>query len=90
MFEDIIAVLDSAGVEYNEDYEAGTLTVDVANLDKDTLIEVISTVQASGLDFTIDATSLVVQGEPTTESTEEEGLSPEEGTEAALDEYLGQ
>lgn len=67
MFEDMIAQLDSMGVQYTEDYDAGTLTIDVAPLEKDTLISVISMLTDMGTPFTIDATSITVTASPSVE-----------------------
>lgn len=62
MFEDLIAQLDSIGVEYTEDYDTGTLTIDVATMDKVTLINVINIVTSFNLPFTVDESTLVVTG----------------------------
>lgn len=61
MFDDIIMQLDDMGAQYTEDYETGSLTVDVGALDKLTLINVIQLANDSGLDFTIDEASMVIQ-----------------------------
>jgi len=62
MFEEIIMQLDSMGVQYTEDYEMGSLTVDVGALDKVSLISVIQLANDSGMEFTVDETSLVITG----------------------------
>ena len=62
MFEELITQLDPMGVQYTEDYDAGTLTIDVSVMDKVTLIPVIQLVADSALDFTIDESSLTVMG----------------------------
>ena len=83
MFEDIIVQLDQMGVPYNEDYEAGTLTVEVASLDKVALIQVIQFANDSGMEFNIDESALTLMGAPQPEDlpiapgTTEAG-SPEE------------
>jgi|LGVE01.1.fsa_nt_gb hypothetical protein len=73
MFEDIIVQLDQLGVQYTEDYDTGVLSVDVAAMDKLALIQVIRMANDSGLDFTIDETSLIIQAgvEPVAEFEEE-------------------
>lgn len=92
MFEDLITQLDGMGVEYTEDYEAGTLTVDVGTMDKVQLISVIQLINDSMLPFTIDENSLVITGgempseEPMEEIPEEE-ISAEQ---AAMDDMFGQ
>lgn len=66
MFDDIIMQLDDMGAQYTEDFETGSLTVDVAALDKLTLINVIQLANDSGLEFTIDEASMIIQtGVPT-------------------------
>lgn len=92
MFEDLITQLDGMGVEYTEDYEAGTLTVDVGTMDKVQLISVIQLINDSMLPFTIDENSLVITGgemlseEPMDEMPAEE-ISAEQ---AAMDDMFGQ
>lgn len=92
MFEDLITQLDGMGVEYTEDYEAGTLTIDVGTMDKVQLISVIQLINDSMLPFTIDENSLVITGgempseEPMEEIPEEE-VSAEQ---AAMDDMFGQ
>ncbi len=76
MFEDLIMQLEDLGVEYVEDYEAGTLTIPVEDIDKVDLIEIINAVNNSGLLFTIDEISLIVQGGDASYE-EEELASPE-------------
>ena len=71
MFEDITQ-LDSIGVEYTEDYDAGTLTIDVETMDKVTLINVINIVTSFNLPFTVDESILVVTGMGEVEPMEEE------------------
>lgn len=73
MFEDLIMQLEDLGVEYTEDYDAGTLTIPVEDIDKVELIEIINAVNNSGLPFTIDEISLIVQsGDASYEEDEEE------------------
>lgn len=74
MFEDLIMQLEDLGVEYVEDYEAGTLTIPIEDIDKVELIEIINAVNNSGLLFTIDEISLIVQSEDASyeEEAEEE------------------
>jgi hypothetical protein len=77
MFEDLIMQLEELGVEYIEDYDAGTLTIPVEDIDKVDLIEIINAVNNSGLLFTIDEISLIVQGGDASYEEEEELASPE-------------
>ena len=91
MFEDVIAQLDQMNVPYTEDYDTGTLTVDVAALDKVALISVIQLANDSGTEFTIDEASLVLTSGAPVEAFEEE--LPAEGGDAqalALDEFGGE
>ena len=66
MFEDLIVQLDQMGVQYTEDYDMGTLTIDVGAIDKINLIQVIQLANDSGLEFTVDEAFLIIQtgGEP--------------------------
>ena len=79
MFEELISQLDSLGVSYTEDYDMGTLTIDVASIDKSLLIEVISALNSGGYEFSIDESSITVQG-----AIEEEVIVEDE--DAMLDE----
>jgi predicted peroxiredoxin len=72
MFEDMIMQLDEMGVAYSEDYDTGSLTIDVGALDKITLISVIQMANDSGLDFTVDETSLVIMAGAPVEAMPEE------------------
>ena len=92
MFEDLIAQLDGMGVEYTEDYDAGTLTVDVGAMDKVQLISVIQTVNDSMLPFTIDENSLVVTGGdmPSEEPLEEEPAEEMPAEQMAMEDMFGQ
>lgn len=92
MFEDLITQLDGMGVEYTEDYEAGTLTVDVGTMDKVQLISVIQLINDSMLPFTIDENSLVITGGemPSEEPTEEMPAEETSAEQAARDDMFGQ
>lgn len=74
MFEDLIMQLEDLGVEYVEDYDAGTLTIPIEDIDKVELIEIINAVNNSGLLFTIDEISLIVQSEDASYEEEEAEL----------------
>jgi len=92
MFEDLITQLDGMGVEYTEDYEAGTLTVDVGTMDKVQLISVIQLINDSMLPFTIDENSLVITGGemPSEEPMEETPAEEASAEQAAKDDMFGQ
>ena len=92
MFEDLITQLDGMGVEYTEDYEAGTLTVDVGTMDKVQLISVIQLINDSMLPFTIDENSLVITGGemPSEEPMEEMPAEEIPAEQAAMDDMFGQ
>ena len=87
MFESLIETLDSLGVTYTEDYDADTLDIDIADVDKDTLVSVISAVNDAGFTFSISETNLTVEGgeAPAAEPTEEEGTEDYMGE--ALSQY---
>lgn len=92
MFEDLITQLDGMGVEYTEDYEAGTLTIDVGTMDKVQLISVIQLINDSMLPFTIDENSLVITGGemPSEEPMEEIPAEEVSAEQAAMDDMFGQ
>lgn len=92
MFEDLITQLDGMGVEYTEDYEAGTLTVDVGTMDKIQLISVIQLINDSMFPFTIDENSLVITGGemPSEEPMEEMPAEEIPMEKAAMDDMFGQ
>lgn len=89
MFEELIASLDEMGLEYVEDYDAGTLTVDVGVIDKVQVINLIQAVTDLGLEFTIDEASLVVTGGDTPEAPEELEEPEEFNQEDAMNEMFG-
>lgn len=60
----MIVQLEAIGVTPSEDMEAGTLSISVSDVDKVTLIEIIRMLNDSGMEFTIDETSIMVQGTP--------------------------
>ena len=59
--DDLIMSLDELGVTYTEDYESGTLTIDIADIDKATLVDVIVALNAGGYLFDITDTSITVE-----------------------------
>lgn len=65
MFEEAINQLESMGIPYTES-EDGSLTIDISGADKSDLVTIISFLNDNGLDYTIDAESIVVTslGEP--------------------------
>lgn len=62
MFEEIIATLEEYGVEYTEDFEAGTLNIDIATVEKTDLIAIIQALTNQGFDFDIDEAAITVHG----------------------------
>lgn len=86
MFEELIGGLDSLGVSYEETPD-GTLVINVADIDKVSLINVIQLANDTGMEFTIDEMSLTVFGGDLVEPMEE----PEEPIDAqaqALKEFM--
>ena len=89
MFEELIVTLEDLGVNYTEDYEAGTLSIDVVALDKIALISVIQMANDSGMEFVIDETSLtIMSGETIMEPPMEEEPMDEDIQAGALDELF--
>lgn len=62
MFEELITQLDEYGVTYTEDYDMGTLTIDIASVDKSVLIDIIMTLNNGGYMFNIDESTITVEG----------------------------
>lgn len=75
MFEDLIVQLDELGVTYTEDYDTGVLTVDIADIDKTVLIDIIILLNDSGHVFDITESTITVEGaaeEPTEDTSYDE------------------
>jgi len=87
MFESLIEALDSLGVTYTEDYDAGILDINIADIDKDTLISVISALNDEGLTFSITESNISVEGGETMSSEEGAEETGEDYNDTALDEY---
>lgn len=88
MFEDLIVSLDDLGVSYTENADDGTLTIDIADIDKSVLVSVINALMSNSItDYTIDDTSIVVSGYMSTEEGTEEDYEEDYDAQAqALDE----
>lgn len=67
MFEDIIVQLDELGVTYTED--ESTLTIDIADVDKSILIDIITALY--GYTFDINDSVITVEGDSYTETDTE-------------------
>lgn len=79
MFEDLIVSLDDLGVSYTENADDGTLTIDIADIDKSVLVSVINALMSNSItDYTIDDTSIVVSGYMSTEEGGEEDYAEED------------
>lgn len=76
MFEEIIATLEEYGVEYTEDFEAGTLNIDITTVEKTDLIAIIQALTSQGFDFDIDEAAITVHGGDI--MTEEDMMAEEE------------
>ena len=70
MLEDLILQLDEMGVSYTEDYDAGTLTIDIADIDKSILIDVIMLLNSGEYVFDITESTITVEGEVIEEEDE--------------------
>lgn len=83
MLEDLMMSFSEMGINYTEDDQGG-MTVDISTIDKTTLIEVINIINDNGLEFTIDANSIIINGTPA------EPIEPEEDIQdIALDDAMG-
>ena len=85
MFEDLLVQLDDLGVTYTED-DMGGLTIDIADIDKSILIDVIMALNDGGYTFDITETSIIVEGSGFTE--EEVPAEDYTAEDVALDEAL--
>ena len=91
MIEDVIALLDQLGVDYDEDYETELLTISITDVDKEGVVEIISTLLANELEFDISETDITVTlSDDNIDLGEEYVDDVEEMDEFALDEYLEQ
>lgn len=86
MLDAIISELDAIGVPYEEDYDAGTLTIDISAVDKTELINLIRFLTDTTVPFTIDETTIIVTVDAT--PMEEETPVEEDFMSAALDEAV--
>lgn len=77
MFEELIVQLDELGVTYTEDYDAGTLTIDIADADKLLLIDIIMVLNDSGYMFDINESSVIVEGGTVEEPAEDTSYDEE-------------
>jgi hypothetical protein len=87
MFEQLIPMLEEQGVDFEEDYDAGTLVINVEAMDKDVLITVIGALNDMGANFTIDAMSLTVTDAVV--DMEEPAMPEGDMQAAALDDIMG-
>lgn len=86
MFEDIITQLDDMGVPYEEDMDTGELVIDISDIDKIQLVDIINLID--GFDYSIDENSIVLVGGEPTDMSEEESAD-EDVQSMALDQALG-
>ena len=84
MFEDLIIQLDELGVPYSEDYDAGTLTIDIADIDKSILIDVIVALNDGGHVFNITDTNITIEGGVMEEEVPEDTYAEDAALEEAL------
>ena len=85
MFEELITQLDELGVTYTEDYDTGVLTIDIADVDKTVLIDIITALNNA---YTFDITESTI----TVESGEAIPVEDEEAydEDAYLDDAFAQ
>lgn len=58
--EDLLLELDNLGVVYTEDPEMGTVTVDIADVDKTVLIDLIIMLNNNGYTFDLSDTAVTI------------------------------
>jgi hypothetical protein len=93
MFEEIISALQDMNVGYEEMPDQGMLSIEVGQMDKMQLIEVLNMVNSMGMTVTelTDAAMVVSSGAtaaPEPQPVEEEGTEEDAAQMAALDEAL--
>lgn len=86
MFEEARSLLDAEGIDYTEDVEAGTVTIEIGAVDKLQLVNIISAVNNAGAPFTIDESQIVISGLQETPTAPEEEM-PMDAQAMAFDEY---
>ena len=69
MFEDLIIQLDEYGVPYTEDVDV--LTIDIADVEKSVLVDIIIALTEGGYTFDITETSITVESSATPVEEEE-------------------
>lgn len=77
MFEEAINELEAMGIPYVEN-EDGSLVIDIEDADKTDVVNIVAFLNDNALDYTIDATSIVVMGFGMEDEGEEEFDMPEE------------
>lgn len=93
MFEEIISALQGMDIGYEEMPDQGMLSVEVGQMDKMQLIEVLNMVNSMGMTVTeLTDTSMVVSAgatpTPEPQPVEEEGTEEDAAQMAALDEAI--
>jgi hypothetical protein len=95
MFEEIISALEGMGISFEEMPDQGLLSVEVDQMDKMQLIEVLNMVNAMGMTVTelTDTTMMISSGameapEPELEPVAEEDTEADADQMAALDEAM--
>lgn len=84
--DELLTQLDELGVTYTEDAEAGTVTVDVAAIDKSLLIDVIIMLNNNGYTYDVSDTSITISVDTYDYAEEEESYDED----AYLDDALAQ
>jgi len=93
MFEEIISALQDMNIGYEEMPDQGMLSVEVGQMDKMQLIEVLNMVNSMGMTVTeLTDTAMIVSAgttpEPAVEPVEEENTAEDADQMAALDEAM--
>jgi succinate dehydrogenase/fumarate reductase flavoprotein subunit len=61
MFEQAISELESMGIPF-EETEDGSLMIDISSADKTDVVTIVSFLNDTGMEYSIDASSIVVMG----------------------------
>ena len=95
MFEELIAMLDGMGGQYTEDPEMGTVTIDVENLDKVQVLDLIKALADWDMDYTLEGMMITVSPDEMEEPMMEEPapaeapMDEEDAQAAALNQMMG-
>lgn len=84
MYDELIGTLESQGIAFEEDIDAGTVVVDIGAMDKGDLVTLIQAINVQGFPFDIDDAYITVNTGMA--GMEEDYMEPDEFADEELDE----